>query len=135
VSRLTKIEIELEVLAAEDPIYVCLKRNLYDEEDLVNVSLVPEVSSIIPLVPYHWWTRWYTFDFPEIEVVPGDTYYIIIKSFKEISMYNLIFGPLNPNNPYPRGEIYYSRDQGMSWRDSTDWDAEVDTCFVTYGVE
>jgi hypothetical protein len=135
VSRLTKIEIELEVCVAKDPIYVCLKRNLYDEEDLVNVSLVPEASVILPFCILPWWTRWYTFDFPEIEVVPGDTYYIVIKSFNKINpRYNRILGAFIPNNPYPRGETYYSIDQGRSWHDPTDrLGAEVDTCFVTYG--
>jgi hypothetical protein len=136
VSRLTKIEIELEVLAAEDPIYVCLKRNLYDDEELVNVSLIPEVSSKVPLFEYCWWTKWYAFDFPGVEVIPNETYYIIIKSFNELSRRNLIWGSFSPNNPYLRGEVYFSMHQGRSWRDSSDWGgADLDTCFVTYGVE
>ena len=65
------------------------------------------------------WT-WFTFDFKDIDVTPGKTYYIVCKKglpyvwkWKE-------------DNPYSLGKAYYSADEN-DWRTFS-----ADCCFVTW---
>ena len=60
-----------------------------------------------------------------VEVNPGQTYYIVCKSSKPDWGVAWAVG----GNVYEKGLFYQSRDAGNDWQDVKD----VDACFVTYG--
>jgi len=75
--------------------------------------------------------EWIEFDFPDIAVIPGETYYIAWHpddSWKwEGDEKNIVFWVISRNNPYPHGSMWYS--EYHVWEEFADWDA----CFETYG--
>lgn len=74
-----------------------------------------------------WNVKWISFEFPAVNVIPGNTYYIICRSSNEG------WGTgwaASGGNPYENGDFYTSYDAGGNW-EKPDWD-EVDGCFVTY---
>jgi hypothetical protein len=91
--------------------------------DLTSVSL--PTSSI----PYNYYD-WVEFNFPDITVTPGQTYYIIW-SPTSTDEYHLCCWRMCTTNPYPNGGVWdYSPSTG--WEN---WYSTVyDFCFKTYGA-
>jgi len=74
--------------------------------------------------------KWVTFNFPEITVIPEETYYIVCRSDggSATDVYCWFFGG---NNPYDRGDAWVSVDEGKNWTKIVNYD-NPDFCFKTY---
>jgi len=68
---------------------------------------------------------WIEFDFDDISVTTGNTYYIIVYT----DDYEGYLWGHAVDNPYPYGMMHYSMDGGNTWGDF----ATLDGCFKTYG--
>jgi hypothetical protein len=73
--------------------------------------------------------NWIEFDFPDITVIPGETYYIIGEADEDYSDYLCWF--LGKNNPYPQGQSWGFNSVYGGWYD-TNYENR-DFCFKTYG--
>jgi len=71
---------------------------------------------------------WIEFDFPDISVTPGNTYYIIVKSEGGMWTHCYNWGYSNTNS-YSNGKFYKSSNRGSSWSSFN----SRDFCFKTYG--
>jgi len=73
---------------------------------------------------------WYSFIFPEIEVIPGETYYIVWEQDGGDNS-NAIYWLYGENNPYPNG-CAWTNSNGK-WKEFNNWQIpEPDFCFKTY---
>jgi hypothetical protein len=75
---------------------------------------------------------WKIFDFPDIVVTPGNTYYIVCTSFK-VSGYDAFYCYFGDYDPYPEGE---------AWIKTTKWKKltvssfpDIDLGFKTFGLD
>jgi len=71
---------------------------------------------------------WYEFNFPEIEVTPGNTYYIVMTSDDNAAA-NAIYWLFGENNPYPNGLPW--KQIGYIWEEFVELD-NGDFCFKTF---
>lgn len=74
---------------------------------------------------------WYEFNFPDINVVPGNTYYLIWEPDGAKGHYRTFYWGYGYNNPYTQGSAYIFLD--------SEWNAHepkpgLDFCFKTYGA-
>ena len=80
--------------------------------------------------------NWVEFNFPDINVVVGSTYYIVCRASggNIDNNYCWLFGM---NNPYKKGDAWLSDDYGNSWYvfDYPPDFPDADFCFKTYGKE
>jgi len=122
IESLTKIELYVyKHSEATGNLTVGIRTSL-SEGDLTSASLP---ASIIPSNP-----EWITFDLPDMSVVLNETYYIVCRT--SYGSEN-IFGWYGSNdNPYSRGEGYYSPDHGSTWSGIND--GNFDCRFKTYGI-
>jgi hypothetical protein len=108
----------------------------------LNGSDLTTASAVIPIqnLSYNTPPGWTTFDFPDITVTPGNTYYIVCRQdhqdYESLSYW--LYGdpdyPSYPNHdedPYHSGQAYQSTDGGITWTLQTEY--ADDFCFVTYG--
>ena len=74
--------------------------------------------------------KWVTFNFPEITVIPEETYYIVCRSDggSGTDVYCWFYGS---NNPYDRGDAWVSLDEGETWGKIVNYN-NPDFCFKTY---
>jgi hypothetical protein len=95
--------------------------HLYIRDNLTGDNLAESSQDIPELGDDDW--AWFTFDFKDINITPGKTYYIVCKK-------GLPFvWKWRENNPYPPGKAYYSMD-GNEWHTFS-----ADCCFVTWAVK
>ena len=133
-SSLSKIKLKLKSLHPDYwdleykqkyPINVSIRSNL-SGEDLIKVSKKPYTELQAGYV------KWVEFDFPDLTVIPGNKYYIVVScdSPNPWEIYGWTGMETEDNNDpyYPRGEAY-NRYEG-NW----DWTPETyrDYCFITY---
>ncbi|UCB58578.1 MAG: caspase family protein [Thermoplasmatales archaeon] len=114
------------------PITLSIRSNLTGE-DFIEVSAVPPVVD-------NWFTellRWTTFNLPNIDVVPDDTYYLIVHCKESDSLAAWMnvnsdceFHPDYQNDPYENGMTFLSKNIGRTW---IEYPNINDFCFVTYG--
>ena len=108
----------------DEEITVSIRENL-DESDKVTLSI--DASPIS--------NQWVEFDFTDMVLTPDDTYYIVVRANggDVVNCYSWVF---DINNPYERGEGWFSIDGGSNWylADTPDW-PESDCCFKTYGYD
>jgi hypothetical protein len=124
-SNLTKIELELIAKGNVQPITVSIRKNLTGP-DLTQTSVL-----IGPMDLYKPILNWTTFDFPDIHVTPGDTYYILCHPiYSEDSLYGWSYAGASYPDPYPNGRGYTSNNQGTTW---TIYNRVQDFSFITYG--
>jgi hypothetical protein len=72
---------------------------------------------------------WEEFDFPNIHMIPGNTYYIVSSTVNATD--NWYAWGLNTNGTtYTNGTIYYSIDDEVTWLE----DSSGDMTFKTYGI-
>ncbi len=116
-STLTKVDLALFSGGAGDP----KPLPLYIRDNLSGDNLA-ESSVIIPEMEDLHMTSWFTFDFQDIEVIPGNKYYIIIRDVEDWAHY----WKCGKGNCYPPGRSYWSLD-GKEWHASNE-----DLCFVTW---
>jgi len=124
-STLTKVELELIAKGNVQPISVSIRKNL-TSPDLTETSVL-----IGPMDLYRPILNWTTFDFPDISVTPGDTYYIVCHPiYTDDSLYGWSYAGASYDDPYQNGQGYSSTTFGNSW---IVYNKVHDFSFVTYG--
>jgi hypothetical protein len=73
---------------------------------------------------------WIDFNFDDIWVTPGQTYYIVVYTTNITDNYYWISG--NGTNIYPNGSVFISFNDGHNW--SGEIFPDGDGCFKTYGL-
>ncbi len=122
---LTRVELYLsryEVVPASEPIYLSVRETLTGAT-LTEISVNP---NNVPIYDY----AWITFDFPDIPVDVGKTYFLVAHS-DESSYGGLYLWLGTDTNPYANGMTYYIEEDDPDWRQS----ADVDMGFKTYGID
>lgn len=126
-STLSKITLELYQRKSYPVFFDISIRSNLTGSDLIKLTMkVEEID----------YCNWIEFDFPDLMVTPGETYYIILRSQYNDS-YNQLGWFINQNSTifmndpdsYPRGEGYISYDSGKNWSCP---DSKLDYCFVIY---
>jgi hypothetical protein len=119
---LSKVELAIGSYGSKDqpPLNLYIRDNLSGDNLAVCSMEVPETE----------WGRyvWYAFDFEDLEVLPGNTYYIICVSEKVMNWAYAWKG--KQSDCYPLGEAFHS-DDGNDWHIFSN--PPVDFCFVTWG--
>jgi hypothetical protein len=98
-------------------------------QDLTSIQLGSEQFPYDPAHPTN--LSWVTFDFPDIWVTPGQTYYMMISTANVTDNFYAVGG--NGSNLYPNGTAYWSLDNGNTWQPIPPGDG--DGCFKTYGLQ
>ena len=98
-------------------------------EDLTgeNLAVASVSADDIPIVENITDLAWIEFDFDNILVTVGQTYYMVSYTANETD--NFHAWGANLSNLYPNGTVYYSIDDGETWENESD----ADMCFKTYG--
>ena len=110
----------------EIEITVSIKKSLYRSDiasKSVNGSQISEQG------------EWIEFDLYYIDVIPGNTYYIVCKTSggTKTDHFSWYF---DINNQYAGGDTQFSETYGMDWYPySLQGFPEIDFCFITYGEE
>ncbi len=116
---LSKFELVLESRWSGDPPPL----QLYIRDNLSGDNLA-ESSRVIPKTGKY---AWFTFDFKDLDVIPGKTYYIVCEEPEEFWPYYWYW---LHSDCYPQGEVLMSGD-GINW---TVYKPSIDCCFVTWGI-
>ena len=122
---LTKVELKLGRLG---DITTDLKVTIRGNKDGGDLTAVK-----IPYnrIPSNSW-EWISFNFPDINVTPGETYYILLSTDGGDNIENFYSwaGSINPDS-YPNGDVWIQWSSGK-WEI---WDPPIDSCFKTFFVE
>jgi len=124
---LTKVRLNLDtklLFTGTEPLNVSIRKNL-SGEDLTSISIPYET---INQSSDYMSTIYKIIDFPDIEVTPGDTYYIVCKTHPDSELIYSWRG--RGDNCYDRGMCYISEDYGETWVEKANC---ADLLFVTYG--
>jgi uncharacterized repeat protein (TIGR01451 family) len=109
------------------PCFLAVRDNL-TAEDLAVVSVEPSEFPIVNGTPTEEQLAWIEFNFDDLWVTPGQTYYIVVYTANITDNYYWISG--NGTNIYQNGTVYLSLNDGQNWSEFTD----ADGCFKTYGL-
>jgi hypothetical protein len=93
-----------------------------DDNGLPSSSVLASTSVTIPQASW----GWITFDIPDIEVVPGTRYHLVLYSTANYHV------GLDSTNPYPSGCMGYSIDAGKTW-DMLNDNPNYDMAFKIHG--
>lgn len=96
--------------------------------DLAEVALQPSAFPVVNGTPQADDLAWVDFNFSDIWVTAGQTYYLVIYSTFLVDNFYWVSG--NGSNNYPNGTVYLSGDNGTTWTEFTN----ADGCFKTYGL-
>lgn len=124
-SPLTKVEIKLnKPHKTENGIFVSIRKDL-NGSDLT--------SKVISATDIPYFVYWIEVDFSDIDVTPGEMYYIVLlSSTPSEQSYRWRFDYDEEINPYQNGSMYRSADDGDTWSPvESDFDF-VDATFRTY---
>ena len=122
---LTEVELKLGRLGSiTTELKVTIRKNK-DGEDLTVISIP---YSRIP--SYSW--EWVSFNFPDITITPGETYYILLSTDGGDNIENFYSwaGSENPDS-YPNGDVWIQWSSGQ-WEM---WNPPIDSCFKTFFIE
>jgi hypothetical protein len=111
------------------PCFLAIRDNL-TAEDLAIISVQPSEFPIVNGTPTEEQLAWIEFNFDDIWVNPGKTYYIVVYTANITENYYWISG--NGTNIYPNGTVYLSMNDGQTWTEFPGGNA--DGCFKTYGL-
>ncbi len=129
VSFLTKVRLVIKNYHSSSPILVSIRDNLTGI-DLTSKIILPEEVGLDHTNTILW--KYTTIDFPDINVTPGATYYIVCKTttVENSSQYYILYGRSNDN--YEKG-MCYVRMNKPEW--DYNWTAyeNNDVLFITYG--
>lgn len=114
-------------VSTSEPCIVAIRDNL-TQEDLSIASVKPSEFPLVNGTPTEEQLAWMEFNFPDIWVTPGQTYYIVVYTANVTDNYYWISG--NGTNIYANGTVYLSINDGLNWSEFTD----ADGCFKTYGL-
>jgi len=117
---LTRVELMICRIPEATYNYTVAIREDLNGSDLTSVSLPASYITIMEL-------SWEEFDFPDIMVIPGKTYYIV--SSPENVINNVYLWAVKGADVYPNGILFY-RWNGAAWEGYSDGDMT----FKTYGV-
>lgn len=109
------------------PCFLAVRENL-TSDDLVVVSVEPSDFPLVNQTPSQEQMAWIEFNFDDLWVTPGQTYYLVVYTVNSTENYYWISG--NGTNMYQNGTVYLSIDDGNTWSEFTD----ADGCFKTYGL-
>jgi VCBS repeat-containing protein len=117
---LTRVELRVRRRGNPPNNLVVSIRDSLTGEDLTVISKPPsEIPSTV---------GWIDFDFEDIAVTPGETYYIVLRTTGG-NMLNSYIWKFGYNTPYTDGEMWFSSNAGASWSRYP----QYDFCFKTYG--
>lgn len=120
---LTKVIIKIKkTLIINEPLIVSIRKNLTDKD----IIFLPLLGSQIPFN-----TFWVEFNLNDIEVQIDETYYLVVRSpssqsYWWLRQYN------KTGDPYDRGQIWQSVDNGIHWESLDDKNIFFDFTFQTY---
>jgi hypothetical protein len=118
---LTKVRLKVGKLGSPPGnLFVSIRSNL-SGEDLVSISKPPIMFSSFLI--------WYNFDFPDINVNVGDTYYIVCSTFGGNFEEHYYGWEISEDFRYWHGNRWYKSPREPYWKD----DGPTDMCFETYG--
>jgi hypothetical protein len=121
---LTRVQLYMaKGAAASYPCVVAIREDLYGE-NLVAASINPDEFPVFNNLDD---LEWIEFDFDDILLTPGETYYMVGYTAKVADNFYVCGG--TESDLYPDGNIFYSLNGGKSWVPVPDSDA----CFKTYG--
>jgi len=120
VTSLTRVEVLMRKAGTPPSGAVLSVRSSLTGNDLISIS---KPASQIPKS-----NGWVEFDFNDLTVTPGSTYYLVLKTNGGSSKncYNWGYGT---NTPYTNGMQWTSANSGSKWTHCT----KYDFCFKTYG--
>jgi len=132
-TTLSKVDLEISTSSyCVGPMTLHIRNNLTGE-DLTKISVVPPVVD-------NWFTerlKWTTFDIPDVDVIPNETYYLIVHCEQSNSLAAWMhvntdcdFHPDYKKDPYIMGKAFLSKNLGGKW---IEYSKINDFCFVTYG--
>ncbi len=134
-NHLTKVDLWVGELANNTyPLKVAIRKNLSGEDLTSAYNTVPMND-----MEENSGEKWTTFNFPDIQVNPGEIYYIVCSHTERSIAQSYWFysdpdypGYPNPDeDPYPNGQAFKSEDFGVTWIAHAIY--ADDFCFVTYG--
>jgi hypothetical protein len=120
-NRLSRVEIKIYYEGNPGSLNMSIRKNLYGED----LAFYYRLSGQFP--PGE---RWLEFDFEDIEVTPGETYYIVCSSESGV-LDDQFEWQGSDNNPYSEGSAWQFYSLTKSWGERTD----DDFCFKTYGYD
>jgi hypothetical protein len=109
------------------PCWLAIRDNL-TTENLAIISVQPNAFPLVNGTPTEEQLAWVEFDFKDIKITPGHTYYIVMYTSNVTENYYWISG--NGTNVYTSGTVYLSIDDGATW---SEYPGGGDACFKTYG--
>jgi len=124
-SKLTKVILRLKSTGIPEYQYysVSIKQSLLG---------LPIVSTYINRNTLVVGTGWYEFDFTDINVIPENTYYIIIQGITSTGDTSSVYWWYGYPNPYANGAAWYESISGWNYLQAgVDY---CDYCFQTYGA-
>jgi len=121
VTTLTRAQLYINKVGSPSSAVVLSVRSSRTGKDLVSVSKsASQISTSF---------NWVEFDFSDLTVTPGSTYYLILRTSGGTSS-NCYYWRYGSNTPYSNGVRWYSTNSGVSWTKY----ATNDFCFKTYGI-
>ena len=114
--------------STSSPCVLAVRDNLTGE-NLAIVSLTPGEFPVVNGTPTEDQLAWIDFNFDDIWVIPGQTYYLVVYTANITENYYWISG--NGTNMYPNGSVMLSIDDGKTWSELI---PNADGCFKTYGL-
>ena len=119
---LTRIELLVYKRGIVNDLTISIRKYLYGD-DLVSIT---RNSSDISMNP-----EWIEFDFDDIDIIPNETYYIVISTTGGDNKENYYVILHSKDDVYPYGEGLIGWYSGKEWKI---WTPEFDFCFKTYGI-
>jgi hypothetical protein len=110
------------------PCVLAVRDNLTGE-NLAIISVEPNAFPVVNGTPTEDQLAWINFNFNDIWVTPGQTYYLVVYTANITGNYYWISG--NGTNMYSNGSAMFSIDDGKTWSELF---PNADGCFKTYGL-
>ncbi|MDG6218779.1 MAG: hypothetical protein QCI00_05010 [Candidatus Thermoplasmatota archaeon] len=93
-------------------------------------------STVIPAEDIPFFTHWIQADITDIDIIPGETYYIIVStSSPSETPYRLYYDFSATTDPYPGGKLYHSLNFGSTWEQLETENDFIDATFRTYSYD
>jgi hypothetical protein len=123
IETLKKVELKLVRFGMiTSDLTVSIRKNK-DGEDLTIVSIPYD------RVPTDNW-KWISFNFPDITIIPNETYYILLSTHGGDNIANFYTWAGNTDSDsYPNGEVWIQFTSSNDWKI---WDPPIDSCFKTF---
>lgn len=113
---------------ASSPCFLAVREDLHGE-NLGVISLQPSQFPVVEDDPTEDDLEWIEFNFDDIWVDIGETYYLVLYTANITHNYYWVSG--NGTNVYANGSAFFSMDDGQTWEQLIE---DADGCFQTYGL-